>query len=130
MWAGAVIEAILFVIGVATISSAKSALRTSNPKLTGSEISAAVNFQLGFVALAVLLWVLCALGVRRGQSWARMTGTVLFAIYTLLILLEVSRLSVGVGVLIYLVVWLVGLGSVILLWRKDASAFFKPQPQL
>ena len=57
-----------------------------------------------------------------------MTGTVLFALDTLLILLSVSRFKGGAAVLVDLLIWLLGLGAIVLLWRKESSAFFAQQP--
>jgi len=129
MWAGAVVEVVTLVIGLATISSTKATIHKNNPKLTAQQIDASVNVDLGFVALSVVLWIVVSLACRRGRAWARITGTVLFGINTLMILLAVSRFSAGVGILINLLVWLIGLGAVILLWRKESSGFFSPQPQ-
>jgi hypothetical protein len=128
MWAGAFVEAVTLVIGLATISSTKVAIHKDNPKLTSQQIATSVNVDLAYVALSIVLWIVISLACRRGMSWARMTGTVLFGLNTLTILLAVSRFSAGIGILINLLVWLVGLGAVILLWRRESSAFFRPPP--
>ena len=83
MWAGAVIEAITLVIGLATIASTKVAIHKDNPKLTSQQIATSVNVDLGYVALSIVLWIVISLACRRGQSWARITGTVLFGLNTL-----------------------------------------------
>jgi hypothetical protein len=129
MWAGAVVEAVTLVVGLATISSTKAAIHRDNPKLTAQQIDTSVNVDLGYVVLSIVLWIVVSLACRRGRAWARITGTVLFAINTLMIVLAVSRFSAGIGILINLLVWLIGLGAVILLWRKESGEFFSPRPQ-
>jgi uncharacterized membrane protein len=133
MYAGAIVSAITFIIGLITIGSTRTALKKAYPKYTAHQISTLVTVDvvIGIVVglLSVGLWVLLARASKRGRNWARMTGTVLFALDTLLILLSISRLKAGVGVLIDLIIWLIGLGAVILLWRKDSSAFFSSQSQ-
>jgi hypothetical protein len=80
--------------------------------------------------LSIGLWLWLARACNRGRNWARITGTVLFGLDTLLILLSVSRLKAGVGVLVDLVIWLIGLAAVVLLWRKESSAYFASQPRV
>jgi hypothetical protein len=133
MYAGAIISAITFVIGLVTVGSTRTALKKAYPKYTAHQVSTLVTFDVtvGIIVglLSVGLWIFIARGCLRGRNWARMTGTVLFALDTLLILLSVSRLTVGAAFLIDLVIWLIGLGVVVLLWRKESSAFFAPHPR-
>ncbi len=134
MYAGAVVSAITFALGLLTSGSTRSALKKSYPKDTAHQISALVTFDvvIGIVVglLSIGLWLWLARACKRGRNWARMTGTVLFALDTLLILLSVSRLKAGAGVLIDLVIWLIGLGVIVLLWRKESSAYFAAQPRV
>jgi uncharacterized membrane protein len=132
MYAGAVISAITFVIGLLTVGATRTALKKAYPKYSAHQISSLVTFDviIGIIVglLSIGLWIFLARACQRGRNWARMTGTVLFALDTLLILLSVGRLRVGVGILIDVVIWLIGLGVVVLLWRKESSAFFAQQP--
>jgi len=64
---------------------------------------------------------------KAGKSWARIAATVLFGLDTLLLLLGVARAGAAAGTLVSILTWLIGLGAVIYLWRKDASAYFNPQ---
>ena len=57
MYAGAGLSAISFIVGLTTIGSLKSAVRTADPSLTTSQVNAGVTFALvivGFFALAAL----------------------------------------------------------------------------
>jgi hypothetical protein len=74
------------------------------------------------------LWILIAQACKRGKSWARTTGTVLFGIATVSVLGGLTvPLAVPVKILAF-VVWLVGLAAVTFLWRSTSSAFFKGTP--
>jgi hypothetical protein len=133
MYAGAIVSAITFVIGLATVGATRTALKKAYPKYTAHQISTLVTFDvvIGIIVglLSIGLWIFIARACQRGRNWARMTGTVLFALDTLLILLSVSRLTVGPAFVIDVVIWLIGLGTVVLLWRKESSVFFAAQPR-
>jgi NADH:ubiquinone oxidoreductase subunit 6 (subunit J) len=134
MYAGAVVSAITFVIGLLTVGTTRTTLKKAYPKYTAHQISALVTVDvvIGIVVglLSIGLWLWLARACNRGRNWARITGTVLFGLDTLLILLSVSRLKAGVGVLVDLVIWLIGLAAVVLLWRKESSAYFASQPRV
>jgi hypothetical protein len=49
---------------------------------------------------------------------------VLFGLNTLFLLLSFVRASVSISLAFSLLVWLVGLGAIVLLWRKDSSQYF------
>jgi hypothetical protein len=109
-------------------------------KKSGGVLPTASQFNSGFAAtlalvsvlglISVGLWILVARGSRNGKDWARATGSVLFGLDTLALLIgpedmgirgpeaTVSRIFVGI-------VWLIGLAAIVYLWRKDSSAFFK-----
>lgn len=75
---------------------------------------------------------------RAGHNWARITGTVFFGISCLGLLIDIAAFYVigewlgsvvAVMVVEALLSWLVGLATVILLWRKKSSAYFQPAQQ-
>ena len=61
--------------------------RETFPNLSASQVNASQHtLIIGFVAggvIAALVWILLARACQRGRNWARITGTVLFAIATL-----------------------------------------------
>jgi hypothetical protein len=134
MYSGAIISAIWTVLVLVIGGASKSAIKKAYPKYTAHQVSLLAtsirveNLIVGLLSIG--LWILIARACQRGRNWARMTGTVLFAVDTLLLLLSVSRFSLGIGVLVDVVIWLIGLGVVVLLWRKESSAFFAPQPRM
>jgi len=73
----------------------------------------------GFVSVLVWLWM--AWANNRGSGWARITASVLLALITIEALLSHSRASVSIFVI--LLEWLIGLGAVLLLWRRETTAY-------
>jgi hypothetical protein len=131
MYAGAVVSAISLIVGLATVSSLRSSLHKSDPTLTAAQLH---NLQtvvvVGSVLIGVIsigLWVWLALMNKAGKAWARVVATVLFGLDTIFLLLGVARAGAAAGTLVSILTWLIGLGAVILLWRKDSSAYFAPQ---
>jgi hypothetical protein len=131
MYAGAVVSAISLIVGLATVSSLRSSLHKSDPSLTPTQLH---NLQtvvvVGSVVIGLVsigLWVWLALANKAGKAWARVVATVLFGLDTIFLLLGLARAGAAAGTLVSILTWLIGLGAVILLWRKDSSAYFAPQ---
>jgi hypothetical protein len=131
MYSGAVISAISFILGLATIGSLKSSLRTRYPHYTSTQINNAAHFSIGAIIvvgiIGVGLWVWMARMNAKGRNWARITGTVFFGFNTLDLLGVFARSASAISVVFGIVIWLVGLGAVIMLWRRDSTAYFKRQ---
>ena len=70
------------------------------------------------------LWLWMAWANKRGKNWARITGTVFFALYTLDLILVAARSASGISTVFAIVTWLVGLGATIMLWRRESSGYF------
>jgi hypothetical protein len=128
MYAGAVVSAVSLVVGLATVGSLRDSLHKSDPSLTSTQLH---NLQsvvvVGSVAIGLIsigLWVWMALMNKAGKSWARIVATVLFGLDTLFLLLGVARAGAAAGTLVSILTWLIGLGAVIYLWRRDSSAYF------
>ena len=140
MWAGAALAVISVITTLAFSSKVKSAVtkaaikanatRRSDGKtvLTTSQIHSLANITIAFLVvvgiIAVLLWAWMAWANNKGSSWARIVGTVLFALNTISLLLEARRASITV---IFIALgWLAGLAAVVLLWRKETTAYIAP----
>jgi len=131
MYAGAVVTAVGLVVGLATVGSLRTALHKSDPSLTPTQLH---NLQtvviVGSVVIGLIsigLWVWMALMNKAGKSWARIVATVLFGLDTLFLLLGLARAGAAASSLVSILIWLIGLGAVILLWRKDSSEYFAAQ---
>ncbi len=134
MYAGAALSVVGAVLTVITIGASRDALRRLYPRFTDAQVHTAATAgliaSLVVAAIAVFLWLLVAWACRTGRNWGRMTGTVLFALNTVLLLFGLIRPGgaalprATVGTLLTVLLWLAGLGAVVMLWRRDSSAFF------
>jgi len=131
MYAGAVVSALSLIVGLVTVGSLRNSLHKSDPSLTTSQLhSLQTVVVVGSVFIGVIsvgLWVWMALMNKAGKSWARIVSTVLFGLDTLFLLLGLARAGAAGGTLVSILTWLIGLGAIIYLWRKDSSAYFAPQ---
>jgi hypothetical protein len=131
MYAGAVVSAISLIVGLATVGSLRDSLHKAQPKLTPTQLhdlQTVVVVGSVFIGLiSIGLWVWMALMNKAGKPWARIVATVLFGLDTLFLLLGVARAGAEAGTLVSILTWLIGLGAIIYLWRKDSSAYFNPQ---
>ena len=130
MYAGAAMSGVAAIVGLTAIGSLRTALKDqTNPVLTTSQVNLAVDFFIGGVIVVGLigigLWIWMAFMCKAGRNWARITGSVFLAIWTLLLLSSLSRPSAVATLVVNILGWLIGLGAVILLWRKESTAFFK-----
>jgi len=77
---------------------------------------------VGVIAIGLWLWM--ARANQAGHSYARITGTVFFGLNTLFLFLSLAQPHASVGLIFNVLVWLVGLGAVIMLWRKESGPYF------
>jgi len=135
MYGGALISLINAIVVVLTVGSYRSAIHNAFPRYTSTQVhsaaSAGVTVSVVLAVIEIFLWLWLAWACRGGRNWARITGSVLFGLNTLLLLLPlIARAGTGivpratVGTLLTLLGWLAGLGAVIMLWRRDSSTYF------
>lgn len=129
MYVGAVASVLGIVIDILTVNSTKTAIQKRSHHLTASQITSAqhvlvIAFIVGGV-IAAAVWIFLAKSCQRGQSWARITGTVLFALATVDTFIGLSAPVADAVKLWALVTWLAGLTAVIFLWQRASTAFFK-----
>lgn len=135
MYAGAALSAIELIVGLATIGSLKRAIQQAGQRAgkhyTPTQVHqlevTSVVFAVIVGVIAIGLWIWMARANQAGHSYARITGTVFFGLSTLFLFLSLARPHVGVGLIFNLLVWLAGLGAVILLWRKESGPYFSPR---
>lgn len=132
MYAGAAVSAIEIVISLTTIGGLKSAIEKAYPKYTPTQVhSVQVASIAGLVIsglLGVGLWILMARLNLSGRSFARIVASVLFGINTLELVTTILRPGTAtiLGTVFAVVLWLVGLGAIYFLWRRESSDFFQP----
>lgn len=133
MYAGAAVSAIEIIVSLTTIGGLKGAIEKAYPKYTPTQVhSVEVASIAGLVIsglLGVGLWILMARLNQSGRNWARIVASVLFAINTLELLTTILRAGTAtiLGTAFAVVLWAVGLGAIVFLWRRESSDFFQPR---
>jgi hypothetical protein len=128
MYVGASLSVIELIVGLATISSVKSAIKRAYPNYTPSQVhslevaSIGIGVLVGLISIALWLWM--ARASAAGHNYARITGSVFFGLNTLFLLLSLARPHAGLGLVFNVLVWLAGLGAVIMLWRSESAPWF------
>ena len=137
MLAGAAASLGTAIAAAATKSTLRRALEQSPAHPAGSALTTTVNaMTVMAVALGVIsigLWLLVARGCRRGSKPARITGTVLFGLDTLGLLIGPEGLHAPGAIATKILsgaVWLIGAGTVALLWQKSSTGFFREANRL
>jgi hypothetical protein len=131
MYVGAAVSTVSLIISLVDISGTKSAIEKARPSLTAAQVNQLNTFIIslavvsGVVGIALWLWMARANG--QGKNWARILSSVLFGLTTLDLIGVFSQPKTVLGLIFPVLTWLVGLGAVWLLWRKESTAFFKPQ---
>src|SRR5215470_7400840 len=129
MYAGAALSAISLIVVVASRHSIETAIRkASTTALTQHQVHqlaiAAITIAAVESLIAIGLWLLMAWANRGGKSWGRIMASVLFGLNTVLLLLSFTRAAASLSLAFSVLVWLVGLGAIVLLWRKESSQYF------
>jgi hypothetical protein len=129
MYAGAAATIVGVVIEILTANATKTAIEKHSRNLTASQVNSTQHVLVigaivgGLIALAA--WIVLARAIKNGNNWARITGTVFFALATVdTIVSAVSPVAAPVKAW-WPVIWLAGLTAVIFLWRGASTAFFK-----
>ncbi len=128
MYTGAALSAVSLIVTVLSFHAIERVIRNASSTLTTHQVHndaiVAVTIAVVESLIAIGLWLLMAWGNKNGQSWARIVATVLFGLNTLFLLLSFVRATVSVSLAFSVLVWLIGLGAIVLLWRKESSQYF------
>jgi hypothetical protein len=128
MYTGAALSAVSLIVTVLSFHAIERAIRNASSTLTAQQVHndaiVAVTIAVVESLIAIGLWLLMAWGNKNGQTWARITATVLFGLNTLFLLLSFTRAAVSASLAFSVLVWLVGLGAIVLLWRKESGQYF------
>jgi hypothetical protein len=128
MYSGAAISLIDTFVTLGMITEIRNAFLASHPFVSASfvknvtGIAAAEVLVFGGVVIALWLWL--AFASKQGHGWARTVATVLFGIDTFALFITLGQHGIGATKGISVVVWLIGLATVILLWQRSAANFF------
>jgi len=128
MYAGAALTAIGLVISVVGVATGEKSLRVSHRHATVAQLHATQNFLITVLVVQGLIeigaWLLMARANRSGLKWARIVATALFALGTWIFIAHIIGSATITNLVYTALIWLVGLGAVFFLWRKDSSAYF------
>jgi hypothetical protein len=128
MYGGAAVTIIGILVNLTTLGNIRQQRPIMSEALrTSTQNQAVVEFIVGGLLVATI-WAFMAVACRNGMSWARITGTVLFAIDTV----YVTELVVGLDNVhppgavkaLAIVMWFFGLAATVLLWQRAASPHF------
>jgi hypothetical protein len=135
MYAGAVLSALAAIYTAVTAGGLKTAILKGHPLYTTAQVhkaetSIVISAIVGGL-LAVGLWIWMARMTGTGHKWARIVASVLFGINTVDVLITISQASAitaveanaGVSIALGVLVWLAGLGAIVLLWRGESSQY-------
>jgi hypothetical protein len=131
MYAGAAVTTVSLLVSLVNLSGTKAAIKKAKPSWTAAQVNSFDRFIIitavvsGLIGIALWLWMARASG--QGRSWARVVSSVLFGLATLDLIGVFSEPTTALGLVFPLLTWLIGLGAVFLLWRRDSTEFFKPQ---
>jgi hypothetical protein len=131
MYAGAALEVVAVIVAVLTAGSLKSAILARHPaytaaRLHSAEVARTVPLVIGgLIAIGLWLWMAWANG--KGRSWARVVSAVFFGINTLDLLISLVVVHAVATPIIGGVIWLAGLGAIVLIFSKESGPFYNRQ---
>jgi hypothetical protein len=132
MYVGAATSLLGIIIDILTVSATKTAIEKRSPNLSVSQINSSQHVLVaGFIAggvIAAVVWIVLARASAAGQNWARITGTVLFAISTVDAIVGLTAPVAALVKIWTVLVWLVALTAIVFLWRRSSTAYFKGTP--
>jgi len=137
---GSALSLLFNVIGSFTLKSnmmTANAAKLKDHQITASQISSTATalivytIVVGLVSIGLWLWM--ARMNAAGRSWARITASVLFALWSLYTYSVLGELHGGVTITVTLIIsmvliialWVIGVATIFQLWRPASTAYFK-----
>lgn len=147
MLAGAGLSVLSGVVALTETGSIRSALEKGlpqdDPDLINSLVTASIVAAIVGAVIQLGLWLWMAFAAKAGKNYARITGTVFFGIATFGTLFgsvgfvatahngstssTFASADTALGQVMSWLTFLVGLATVILLWRRSSGEYFKPE---
>ena len=130
MYLGAALEIPVVIIAVVARGTFQQAILRPHPDYTAAQLRAAELGRaldlvvIGAIVAALWLWMAWANG--RGRAWARIVSAVFFGLGTVEVVLAFARSDNVAALAIDVIVWLVGLGAIVLLFSKESVPFYRP----
>lgn len=127
MYAGAAVSLVNVIVNLTAINQIKTAFETQHPLAQNAAQGVAALAAAAVVisgAVSIGLWLKLASASRKGRSWARTAGTILFGLDTIGSLGTLGRTGIPVAKTFGVLIWLIGFIAVIELWRRQSSDYF------
>lgn len=125
------VKVVLAVVGALAVLLERESLRRIMAKsdLSPSDLDTALNVAVAgslFIGLiGAILWGVCAVFVGQGAQWARILTTVFAVLGLVGTLFSFAQDSTSLSRILTLVSAVISLALLVLLWRKESSAYFK-----
>src|SRR5208282_3543350 len=131
MYAGAAVSTVSLIVSLVDLGGTKAAIRKARPTLTVAQVNQLNTFIISLAIISgvvgIVLWLWMARANGQGRNWARILSSVLFGLATLDLFGVLSQPKTLLGLVFPVLTWLIGLGAIVLLWRKQSSEFFQPR---
>jgi hypothetical protein len=131
MYGGAAVSTVSLIVALVTVGSIKTAIKKAKPNFTVAQVNQADHFIIGLAivsgVIGIVLWLWMARANGQGRNWARILSSVLFLLATVDLLGVFSQPKTAIGLVFPVLTWLIGVCTIVLLWRKESTAFFRPQ---
>jgi hypothetical protein len=127
MYTGAAVSLVNVIVNLTAINQIKTAFETQHPLAQNAAQGVAALAAAAVVisgAVGIGLWLKLASASRKGRSWARTAGTILFGLDTIGLLGTLGRTGIPVAKTFGVLIWLIGFIAVIELWRRQSSDYF------
>jgi hypothetical protein len=125
MYAGAVASLLGIAVNLATLQTTANLLQRQSRQVQAGRLEhflMAGDIVYGLIGAG--LWIFVARACGNSRNWARVTGSVLFGVATVETVGSLARPEAIPAKIVWFVIWLIGLGAIVLLWRRTSSAFF------
>jgi hypothetical protein len=130
IYAGAVMDGLSVIVEIAAVHSripGVLATASTTPLTPGQQhtlevVAVGLLIAAGIIGVSVWLWM--ASMNNAGRGWARILSSVLFAFFSVGILLVIAQPVTLEDKLLPIADWLVGLLAIVLLWQRESSDFF------
>jgi len=84
-----------------------------------------VTVTVVYSVVAIVLWLVIARACKNRRNGARITGTVLFSIHTLLTIGILDYSGFALAKVMAVIGWLIACGAVVFLWQRSSSEYFR-----
>jgi hypothetical protein len=129
MLAGAAAELAGLITVVVTFGAVRAAVAAQHPAAVHAVLVHQITVLVG-TPIAIVIWLWLAWANGRGEDWARMISGASFGLLTLAMLGSLSQHAATyapASMIAAVIVWAIGLVSVVLIFTPAAGRYYRPQ---